>query len=170
MGLFSRIATWARSKDQASYQSQRDDFANVVQNEFEKVKSRGPLPTQSELGSLMTQVRAVRVYEDGYHQDSLLGNKLLVEVDAPTEIESLAAALTINDGPGFTCRCFGGPTLELLAADQSQLALIAIHHGASIRWSRWKDYADLIDGRRLLEWLAQRGVIEPLRAFEAGEG
>ena len=170
MGLFSRIVTWARSKDQVSYQVQRDDSASIVKNEFENATSRTPQPTQSELEALMTQVRAVRVYEDGCRRDSLLSDKILIEVDAPTEIESLATALTINDGPGFNCWCFGGPTLELLAADQSRLALIAVHHGASIQWSRWKDNADLIDGRRLLEWLAQRGVIEPLRAFEAGEG
>ena len=65
--------------------------------------------------------------------------------------------------------CFGGPTLEMLSADRSRLAHLSIHHGHAIRWNQWKDDAKLVDGRRLLQWLAQRGVVEPLRDFEAEE-
>lgn len=63
--------------------------------------------------------------------------------------------------------CFGGPTLEMLSAERTRLALLGVHHGLAIRWNRWKDDARLIDGRSLLEWLSQRGVVEPLRRFEA---
>ena len=65
--------------------------------------------------------------------------------------------------------CFGGPTLEMLSAHRSRLTLLSIHHGLAIRLNRWKDDAKLIDGRLLLDWLAQRGVVEPLHDFEAQE-
>jgi hypothetical protein len=62
-----------------------------------------------------------------------------------------------------------GPTLEMLSADRAHLALLGIHHGFAIRWKEWKDDARLADGRVLLEWLAERGVSEPLRDFEEAQ-
>lgn len=136
---------------------------------MEYMNSSAPQPTQAALDSLMDQVRAVRVIKEGCHGDSLLGNDVLLEADEPTDVEALRVAMRIIDGPGGHCMCFGGPTLELLSADRSRLALLSIHHGLRIRWGRWKDDARLIDGRLLLEWLAKRGVLEPLRDFEAQE-
>lgn len=141
----------------------------VDQAMMEYLNSSAPQPTQAALDSLMDQVRAVRVIKEGCHGDSLLGNDVLLEADEPTDVEALRVALRIIDGPGGHCMCFGGPTLELLSADRSRLALLSIHHGLAIRWGRWKDDARLIDGRLLLEWLAKRGVLEPLRDFEAQE-
>lgn len=136
---------------------------------MEYMNSSAPQPTQAALDTLMDQVRAVRIFKDGCHGDSLLGNDVLLEVDESTDVEALRVTMRIIDGPGGHCMCFGGPTLEMLSADRSRLALLSIHHGLGIRWSRWKDDARLIDGRLLLEWLAKRGVLEPLRDFEAEE-
>jgi hypothetical protein len=49
------------------------------------------------------------------------------------------------------------------------LAALGIHHGRSVRWAVWKDDAELLDGRRLLDWLAQRGVPGPLAEFLDGQ-
>lgn len=136
---------------------------------MEYVKSSAPQPTQAALDSLMGQVCAVRVFKDGCHGDTLIGNDVLLEVDGTTDVEALGITMRIIDGPGGHCMCLGGPTLEMLSADRSRLALLSIHHGLAIRWNRWKDDARLIDGRLLLEWLAKRGVVEPLHDFEAQE-
>jgi hypothetical protein len=62
-----------------------------------------------------------------------------------------------------------GPTLELLNVDGSRLALLGLHHGRAIRWKQWEGDAILVDGRVLLEWLAERDVGEPLSEFQKEE-
>jgi hypothetical protein len=57
----------------------------------------------------------------------------------------------------------------MLSADRTRLALLGLHHGHAIRWNQWKDDATLADGQLLLEWLAERGVSEPLRDLRAAE-
>jgi hypothetical protein len=173
MGMFKRIADWLRVRRLAS------DFTRVTGPDgqwmfvdsatMEYLNSSAPQPTQTALDSLMDQVRAVRVYEDGCHGDTLLSNDVLLEICEPDDIALLRIALRIVDGPAGHCMCYGGPTLEMLSADRTRLALLSIHHGVAIRWNRWGDDAELIDGRLLLEWLALRGVVEPLRDFEEQE-
>jgi hypothetical protein len=126
-----------------------------------------PQPTQLALDSLMDQVRAVRVFKSGSDGGKVLGNDVVLEVGEPNDVAALRITMRIIDGAGGHCMCFGGPTLELLSADRSRLALLSIHHGRAIRWDRWKDDAKLVDGRLLLAWLAERGVVDPLREFDA---
>lgn len=136
---------------------------------MEYLNSSLPQPTQAALDSLMNLVYAVRVFENGSHGGKILGNDVVLEVGEPTDVAALRITMRIIDGPGGHCMCFGGPTLEMLSADRSRLALLSVHHGLAIRWDRWKDDARLVDGRLLLEWLAERGVVDPLREFEAME-
>jgi len=136
---------------------------------MEYLNSSAPQPTQAALAALMDQVRAVRIFNAGSKGDTILGTDVGVGVSGPADITALRAAMRIVDGAGGHCMCFGEPTLEMLSASRSRLALISIHHGRAIRWSQWKDDAKLVDGRSLLEWIAQRGVTEPLREFEKQE-
>jgi hypothetical protein len=133
------------------------------------LESVAPQPTQVALNSLLDRVHSVRVFNSGCHNDTLLGNDFMLEVSEPTDIASLRGALRIVDGHGGHCMCYGGPTLEMLSADRTRLALLGVHHGHAIRWNGWKDDAKLMDGRLLLEWLAERGVLEPLRNFRDAE-
>jgi hypothetical protein len=136
---------------------------------LEYLNSTAPQPTQAALDSLLRLVSAVRVHEGGNHGGKVFGTKILLETDVPNDIALLCDALKIVERPSWHCMCYGGPTLELLTANRSQLALLGVHHGFSIRWDHWKDDAVLADGHLLLEWLAQRGVNEPLREFEASQ-
>jgi hypothetical protein len=61
--------------------------------------------------------------------------------------------------------CHGDPTIEFLARGGERLAVIAVHHGESIRWDGWKDDAELENGERLLAWLAFHGVAYPLEEY-----
>ena len=173
MGIFGQIAKWARRWDKRSFFTKltgpEGEMVLVDPAMMEYLNSSAPQPTQSALDSLMDQVCAVRVLKDGCWGDALLGNETLVEVCEPADIAALHTTLRIVDGPGGHCMCFGGPTLEMLSGDRTRLALLGIHHGLAIRWNRWKDDARLIDGHLLLTWLAQRGVVGPLRDFEAQE-
>lgn len=173
MGIFYRISNWVRDRRRPSaftvITGPEGQQMLVDPAVMEWMNSTAPQPTQAALDSLMDQVRAVRVYKEGCHGDALLSNDVVLEVDEPADIESLRVAMRIIDGPRGHCMCFGRPTLEMLAADRSRLALLSIQHGHAIRWNHWADDASLIDGRLLLEWLAQRGVLEPLRDFKAQE-
>ena len=173
MDIFKRIANWVRGRGRVSSftlltgpQGQKMIVDAAMMEYFD---STAPQPTQATLDSLMDRVRAVRVFKHGCRGDELLSNDVLLEVSEPTDLAALRPTMRIIDGPGGHCMCFGGPTLEMLSADRSRLALLSIHHGNAIRWTQWKDDAELIDGRSLLEWLSQRGVAEPLHDFEAQE-
>lgn len=173
MGIFKRIANWVRGWRRPSpltmLTGPQDQKTLVDPAMIEYLNSSALQPTQAALDSLMDQVCAVRVFKEGCHGDTLLGNDVLLEVDEQTDVEALRITMRIIDGPGGHCMCFGGPTLEMLSANRSRLALLSIHHGLGIRWNQWKDDARLIDGRLLLTWLGKRGVLEPLRDFEAQE-
>jgi hypothetical protein len=135
----------------------------------ENLRSPVCYPTQAALDSLMDQVGVVRVFRGGSDGDKIMGNDVVLETVAPADVASIRMAMRIIDGSAGHCMCHGGPTLELLSVDLSRLALVSIHHGVAIRWNQWNYDARLVDGRFLLGWLAERGVAEPLREFEAME-
>ena len=132
------------------------------------LSSPGARPTQAALDELLRQVHAVRVYEGGSCHYTPADRQLLAETTAHPELKSLQAALQIVDGDKnrcFHCMCCGDPTLEFIAADETRLALISIHHGRSVRWDAWQSDAKLVDGLALMKWLADCGVDGPIKEF-----
>ncbi len=114
---------------------------------------------QVSLDSLLDQSRRVRVIEDGVDRGRLMGTEILLDTDDPDALAGLRGALRIV-GPSEPCLCAGDPTLELISSSGESLALIGLHHGFAIRWS--KGDAGLANGRPLLDWLAEHGVSGPL--------
>ena len=54
--------------------------------------------------------------------------------------------------------CLGDPHLALRSADGEELALLSLHHGIGVRWDEaWSQDAGLVDGRKILDWLAEHG-------------
>src|SRR5581483_6213885 len=89
----------------------------------------------------------------------------LLTVTKPAELAELRECLRIAYS-GLHCICMGGPVLEV-SGEGGVRATITLHHGQSIRWdSEWRWDAELADGRRLIEWLAARGVRGPLEEVE----
>ncbi|MCE2750541.1 MAG: hypothetical protein LW720_01490 [Pirellula sp.] len=129
------------------------------------VRSQMPQPTQTAFDGLLARVARVRVLEGGMADGRPLGNAVLLDTAGESDLAELKQSLAILDGPAGHCLCCGGPTLEFLSSQSESLAALGIHHGLSVRWAAWKDDAELLDGRRLLDWLAQRGVPSPLAEF-----
>jgi hypothetical protein len=129
----------------------------------------GPQPTQASLDAMLAKVARVRVYEGGMRGDQPMEPTVLAEVDDAAEIAELKEALRIVDGPAGHCMCHGDPTLELLGADGSRLAVLGLHHGVSLRWSRWEDDAQFAPekGLEVLLWLQAAGVDYPFDEFMA---
>jgi hypothetical protein len=121
---------------------------------LEYMRSRAPQPTQAALDALLARVGRVRVLDDGMANGHPLGDRVLVDCALASDLAELKQSMAILDGSGGHCMCCGKPTLELFSRQGESLAVLGIHHGRSVRWNAWKDDAELLDGRRLLDWLA----------------
>lgn len=96
-------------------------------------------------------------------------SETLLDERDPVAVTALREALRIADIPGFVCLCLGDVTLDFFDITNSPLTTVTLHHGVSLRWNGWREDAVLADGVRSLEWLAVRGLVEPLREFRAAE-
>jgi hypothetical protein len=116
-------------------------------------------PLQSALDAALGAATSARVLDDGTAGGRPLGKKVLHEVDDAAELSELVATLRIVEREDeFVCMCLGGPTLEF--AGPGTTVVLGLHHGSSIRWSRWSSDAPLANGRDLADWLAERGVTQ----------
>ena len=121
-------------------------------------------PTQASLAMALHDTARICVWEEGICGDEPIG-ELLLEVTDQEEIANLYDALRIVDGPAGHCLCYGDVAFELLSAVNRRLALLGLHHGILLRWHAWTEDAALVDGIALLEWLAGRGMTEPLERY-----
>lgn len=121
--------------------------------------STAPFPDPADLDRLLEKTTKFRLTE-------LDGGRDLLEVQDPSEVAALRKHLRILvPDERFHCMCLGDQTIEVYGAD-GLLGELTLHHGERIRWDRWNSDADLVDPMGLREWLAARGVEEPLREWE----
>jgi len=170
MGLIARLKSWFGLEGKLppgfyKIKGQDGRVSIVDQVTMDYLKSMGPAPSQESLDAVLGRTRKARIYSGGT-AGLEPSTELLLEVEAQDDRDGLSDALRIKPGSAGHCMCFGDPTLELLGEAGQRLALISIHHGLLIRWPAWKGDAELVDGPRLLSWLAARGVTYPLEEFE----
>jgi len=123
-------------------------------------------PSQRSLDILIEKVTRARVLAGGMSRGKALGTEVLVDENDPQAVIALRECLAIVDDVstfGY-CTCLGDNALELYAGDLL-IATLGLHHGRSIRWGAWKYDALLVDGERLLAWMAERGATAPLEAY-----
>lgn len=171
MNWLSRLKSWFGPKDDLPPGFHKikapDGSINIVdQMTFDYLRSRAPAPTQKSLDAVLNKLRKVRVYEGGYVGWGPLGQETLFETENDRDLAELKECLRIKDALAGHCMCFGDPTIELLGEASEQLAVISLHHGRSIRWNHWKDDAELLNGLRVLTWLAERRVVYPRERYE----
>lgn len=75
--------------------------------------------------------------------------------------------MAVESLPGFRCMCLGDVRFEVFDQDGGRLAVVVLHHGATLRWGQWESDAVLADGRLLLAWLDEHGMPDPVQRFEA---
>lgn len=171
MSIWRKIATWLGGRKPLpsgfhKVKGPRGEVMIVDQLTFDYLKSTAPAPTQESLDKIIKLLRRIRVYNGGVFGSDLGTNDLLFETERDEDLKALGESLRIKDRSAGHCMCLGDPTIELLGEGAERLALITLHHGRTIRWNRWKDDAELLDGPGLLGWLADRGVTYPLRDYE----
>jgi hypothetical protein len=123
-------------------------------------ESKKPDPSQQALDGLLTQVARVKVWAGGMLRDNPTSEVLLAEVTEPPLLESFRRALRISEDPNTFghCLCLGQPTIELFDVAGQRVGTLGMQHGDAIRWDFWKHDAQLLDGRAIQGWLAERGV------------
>ena len=127
-------------------------------------------PSQRSLDILIEKITRARVIAGGMSHGKALGTEVLIDENDPQEVIALRECLTIvEDESTFGhCSCLGDNALELYAGDHL-IATIGLHHGRSIRWGVWRYDALLVDGERLLAWMAERGATAPLEAYREAQ-
>jgi tetratricopeptide (TPR) repeat protein len=121
--------------------------------------STAPNPAQRDLDRVLPRVTRVCVRGGGTLRGKALPTEELLDVTAPESLRALRGCLRVLEDPRTFkhCSCLGGPTLELFGGTDL-LAVIGLHHGQAIRWSRWKHDAVLWDGPALTAWLTAQGL------------
>ncbi|MFE3526886.1 hypothetical protein ACFXOD_35965 [Streptomyces sp. NPDC059161] len=93
--------------------------------------------------------------------------EIRVDLSDPAESAQLRTAMAVESLPGFHCMCLGDVRFEVFDRAGERLAVVVLHHGATLRWGQWESDAVLADGRLLLAWLDGHGMPGPMRQFEA---
>ncbi len=93
--------------------------------------------------------------------------EIRVDLSDPAESARLRTALAVESLPGFHCMCLGDVRFEVFDRSGGRLAVVVLHHGATLRWGQWESDAVLADGRLLLAWLNGHGMPGPMQQFEA---
>jgi hypothetical protein len=121
-----------------------------------------PKPSNGSLSRILSQVARVRILDGGMSEAKPLGQTVLLDLSDAEELAELFERLAIVEPPlGVHCMCFGDQAFELRGNDGTVLAVLGLHHGASLRWDGWSADAELQDGPALLDWLGGHGVHLP---------
>ncbi|MFE5796242.1 hypothetical protein ACFQ8C_27195 [Streptomyces sp. NPDC056503] len=93
--------------------------------------------------------------------------EIRVDLSDPAESVQLRTAMAVESLSGVRCVCLGDVRFEVFGQDGGRLAVVVLHHGATLRWGQWGSDAVLADGRLLLAWLDRRGMPGPMQQFKA---
>lgn len=97
---------------------------------------------------------------------SEVDGEIRVDLSDPAESARLRTAMAVESLPGVHCMCLGTVRFEVFDRDGGRLAVVTLHHGATLRWAQWESDAVLADGRLLLAWLDEHGMPGPMQQFE----
>jgi len=135
----------------------------------EYLQSTAPDPSQSSLDAVLADTIRVRVVDNEVTGKRTMSKRawVLAEFSDITSIAKLRDCLQIIEEPAPSrhCMCVGDEVIELHTS-AGRIETISLHHEYSLRWHAWSGDATLADNRRLLNFLADRGVPAPLERHE----
>jgi hypothetical protein len=119
----------------------------------------------AQLSAQLAKADRILVRTGGVCHRRAEGEKVIVESRDAAVIAELAQHFTISeDSSGGHCMCCGNPTFEFYQGDK-QVAMVAFHHGQSIRWAdgTWPGDGILTEqsSTYLVEWLAKNNYTAP---------
>ncbi|WP_131803431.1 MULTISPECIES: hypothetical protein [Pseudofrankia] len=86
----------------------------------------------------------------------------MLDMADPAALRLLRGALAVDQTTDGYCMCAGELAFEFFDGSGWRIAVVGFHHGASLRWQGWDGDVRLRDGGRVLHWLADHGVVDPL--------
>jgi tetratricopeptide (TPR) repeat protein len=127
--------------------------------EYQAGLTVGDDPSQMAIDQAFAPADRVRILAGGMYTDSALGREILVEENDPDAISELILALRIVEDPATFdhCMCLGHPAIEFYSG-MDLIGTIALHHGRSVRWHKWKHDARLANQPALLTWMLDHGI------------
>ncbi|WP_395750709.1 hypothetical protein [Prosthecobacter sp.] len=119
----------------------------------------------AQLSAQLAKADRILVRTGGVCHRRADNEKVIVESRDAALIAELAQHFTISeDASGGHCMCCGNPTFEFYQGDK-QVAMVAFHHGQSIRWAdgTWPGDGILTEqsSAYLVEWLAKNNFTAP---------
>ncbi len=119
-----------------------------------------PDPSQRALDEMLAQVVRIKVWAGGMMRDNPTTQELLIEEADPAAVAAFRSAVRISEDPRTFnhCMCLGQPTIELFDSSGARVGTLGMQHGHAVRWDVWQHDAQLLDGRAVTTWLAERGV------------
>lgn len=129
--------------------------------------AEGEAPTRTSIDELFDGARSAVIRARAPMTIDPAKGPVLLEVKAE-ELALLRDTLRIIESDErFHCMCKGDYAIELRGRLLSK-GMVSFHHGISVRLAGWISDAKLEDGPALFRFLAERGIEEPLRLYEAG--
>lgn len=127
--------------------------------EYQAGLTVGEAPSQASLDEAFALADRIRILAGGMYRSSAIGTEILAEENDPESIAEFVRALRIVENPSTFdhCACLGDPAIEFYAG-MDLIGTIALHHGQSLRWSRWKHDARLAQSAPVLSWLVERSI------------
>ncbi|MCX4242033.1 hypothetical protein [Paraliomyxa miuraensis] len=164
MGLFDSIRGWLQRRRMARagfhLVAMPDGSQALVDSAMKAyLEGSGPDPTQTSLDEALAGSIRVQVFDGGSNDGRPMRDEILYETDDRVAIDALVSTLRIVEDPETFghCMCHGDPTLQFVDA-QGGTCVIGLHHGHGIRWNGWHHDAQLVNGTKLADWLADHGV------------
>ncbi|MEW1549903.1 hypothetical protein [Streptomyces tsukubensis] len=115
------------------------------------------------LDSVLQQAHVVRVSSVSGCEAAA---EIRVDLSDPAESAQLRTSMAV-ESLGSPCMCLGNVRFEMFDRSGGRLAVVVLHHGATLSWQQWESDAVLTDGRLLLAWLDRHGMPGPLQQSEA---
>jgi hypothetical protein len=141
---------------------------DLTEEERLYLQEREKLPQASNAGLalLFQYTDEVRIKEGGVHGTKALTDNVVLTISDKPGIGLLKELMALNEEErGFYCMCLGSYAVELYTKNELNTT-IGFHHGTSIRYDGWHGDIALSRSEELLQFLAERGLKEPLEKFE----
>lgn len=108
------------------------------------------------LDNVLRNATRVRVTDGGMTDYHPVSDVVIADVSDAAGLEQLRIAMAVASVPDGMCMCLGDVAFEFFDPLGERIALVGLHYDSSLRWSGWDGDADLVDGSRVSQWLADR--------------
>ena len=121
-----------------------------------------PDPAQKDLDDLFDKTKSIRISQRTFDENP---PKVILVIDDANTLKDVKDNFAIRDESPGHVMCIGTYLFDFITQNDEKHQIEYLGYGA-IRWEKaWKDDAQLENPHQFLEWLANNGIDEPLKAW-----